>query len=306
MATVDTTCRIAAVVVTYNRASRLRECLNALLSQTRPLDEILVIDNASTDETAQMLANDFGARLTVVRLAENTGGAGGFHEGMRRAYGKGHDWMWLMDDDAAPREDCLAKLLDNAGRNTVLVPLQENGEGQLTVPTAHVASWLASHQGKPLTGRYVFSFVGPLIPRVIVELAGLPNPDFFTWYDDTEYSLRIRRKADARVRFVPTAVIRHAEHVTRRPITIGWYRKVRTLESRFKLYFVARNGLYATIIANQDLREASRYFIKQIVACALDLLCEPDRWLRVRTRLAGIRDGALGRLGKGTRNGDDQ
>ena len=47
--------KIAAVVVTYNRKDLLKECLDALLNQTRPLDSIILIDNASTDGTPEFL-----------------------------------------------------------------------------------------------------------------------------------------------------------------------------------------------------------------------------------------------------------
>lgn len=87
--------KVAAVVVTYNRKELLRECLNALLNQTRPLDEIIVIDNASTDGTQEMIAKEF-PYITYVLMSENIGGAGGFHEGMKLAYEKGYDWIWVF------------------------------------------------------------------------------------------------------------------------------------------------------------------------------------------------------------------
>src|SRR6266508_948798 len=52
---------VAAVVVTFNRAELLRCALTALAAQSRPVDEIVVVDNASSDGTAQMLAADFPA-----------------------------------------------------------------------------------------------------------------------------------------------------------------------------------------------------------------------------------------------------
>lgn len=47
--------KVCAVIVTYNRKELLRECLKAVLGQTRPPDHILVVDNASTDGTLEML-----------------------------------------------------------------------------------------------------------------------------------------------------------------------------------------------------------------------------------------------------------
>ena len=67
--------RVCAVVVTYNRKNLLREGLQNLLRQSRPLDAIVVIDNKSTDDTAQMLASEF-PQIPVVHLPENLGGSG--------------------------------------------------------------------------------------------------------------------------------------------------------------------------------------------------------------------------------------
>ncbi|MFX5615039.1 glycosyltransferase, partial [Acinetobacter baumannii] len=79
-----------------------RECLQSVLSQTRAPDHVLVVDNASTDGTGEMLKEEF-PEVEVLRLPENQGGAGGFHEGIKRAYEAGYDWIWLMDDDGLPK-----------------------------------------------------------------------------------------------------------------------------------------------------------------------------------------------------------
>ena len=130
---------VCAVVVTYNRKELLIECLDGLLRQTRPIDAIYIIDNASTDNTPEFLkekgfiqelppknltkswekefeiknlTDGQPIKLRYIRMHENTGGAGGFHEGVKRAYEKGYDWLWLMDDDAEPYENALQLLKD--------------------------------------------------------------------------------------------------------------------------------------------------------------------------------------------------
>ncbi|MFY9636747.1 MAG: glycosyltransferase, partial [Cellulosimicrobium cellulans] len=92
--------QVAAVVVTYNRVDKLGRVLDSILAQTRPVDRLIVIDNASTDSTPQLLSvYDDDPRVEIVRLDSNTGGAGGFSAGMERAYERGADWVWIMDDD---------------------------------------------------------------------------------------------------------------------------------------------------------------------------------------------------------------
>ena len=109
---------VCAVVVTYNRKELLLECMRGLLAQTRPLDAIYIIDNASTDGTPELLKEKGyinsafkEPNISYVRMPENTGGAGGFHEGIKRAYEDGCDWIWVMDDDVKAENDCLSQLM---------------------------------------------------------------------------------------------------------------------------------------------------------------------------------------------------
>jgi rhamnopyranosyl-N-acetylglucosaminyl-diphospho-decaprenol beta-1,3/1,4-galactofuranosyltransferase len=69
------TTNICAVVSTYNRKYVLRNCLNALLKQTLPLKEIIVVDRPSIDGTDELIRKEF-PKITYVRLKNDVGGAG--------------------------------------------------------------------------------------------------------------------------------------------------------------------------------------------------------------------------------------
>ena len=96
--------KVIAVVVTYNRQALLEQCIDALKKQTRKVDQILVINNGSTDKTETWLRSQTGIEFIT---QENIGGAGGFHTGIKTAFEKSFTWMWLMDDDGYPKEDAL-------------------------------------------------------------------------------------------------------------------------------------------------------------------------------------------------------
>lgn len=106
--------KVTAVVVTYNRVNLLQRVVKALESQTFGLYKILVVNNGSTDETKEWLDNQ--TNLTVIHQ-DNVGGSGGFYRGINEASKEEADWIWCMDDDVFPRENCLEKMLDVTRRH---------------------------------------------------------------------------------------------------------------------------------------------------------------------------------------------
>ena len=91
---------VAAVVVTFNRLEKLKNVLAALEAQTRLPEQLIIVNNASTDDTAVYLneyERDFPLKdktsITIVTLPENVGGAGGFSAGMRKGYELGADFV---------------------------------------------------------------------------------------------------------------------------------------------------------------------------------------------------------------------
>lgn len=203
---------VCAVVVTYNRKELLGECLDGLLAQTRPLDAIYLIDNASTDGTPEMLKEKgYLNKVSYFRMTENTGGSGGFHEGIKRAYEKGFDWLWVMDDDVAPSENSLETLLEYREKSGVLIPVEVLRDTRDLIDTTAVTYDLTNpfkkNPKRSVSETYHsldelpeilevcdFTFEGPLISREVVRDNGFPREDFFISGDDTEYALRIRAK----------------------------------------------------------------------------------------------------------------
>jgi len=243
--------RIAAVVVTYNRKELLKECLQALLTQTRPLDEIIVIDNASTDGTEQMIRSEF-PHVTYVRLPENIGGAGGFHEGMKLAYEKGYDWIWVMDDDVIPSCSALQVLLDALNRLSGKVGLlcshvtwTDGTPHIMNVP--QISSLIRNSEGytfpfnehieKGLIRISACSFVSVLVSRYAIEAVGLPIKEMFVYGDDLEFTQRVCLKFqgyyvfDSKV-LHKTKYNRGVDLATAEPERLYYY------------YFLLRNSIY--------------------------------------------------------------
>jgi GT2 family glycosyltransferase len=200
--------RVTAVVVTWNRSELLGETLAALGAQARPVDSVVVVDNASDDGTAQLLAEttSSGTGPDVVTLRINTGGAGGFAAGIERASAAhAPDWIWLMDDDTVPTESALEELLavvaaypgDRAP--TILasrVVWTDGRDHPMNTPRrkpmlARAESLLAEAAGAVAIRSA--SFVSILVNAADVRERGLPVADYFLWNDDFEYSTRLLR-----------------------------------------------------------------------------------------------------------------
>jgi GT2 family glycosyltransferase len=214
---------VAVVVVTHNRADLLARMLDGLAAQTYRPDTVIVVDNASGDHTQQVLIRD-DLPLRVIRSAENVGGAGGFRIGMAAAYDDGWDRIWLMDDDVVPAPDCLATLMAvDDGLADCLMCVREDLDGELVEKsatrfdlrnplsvkpkTASVQTTYGTRSSMPpLVEIQVVAFEGFLVRRRVVEAVGLPDPEFFIFYDDADFALRARQ-AGFRIWAVRDAVL---------------------------------------------------------------------------------------------------
>lgn len=195
---------VAAVVVTYNRRDLLSDCLTAIEAQTHRPDIIIVVDNASSDDTAAFLAErNWTLPHQVHRLAKNFGGALGFAVGMKSALAAGVDSIWLMDDDAMATPSALEYLIEDTkvatrgGRRPAftcsMVVWRDGSVARMNIPRAN-ALWneSAARIGRPVVDVDSASFVSVLLPAEHVRAVGLPHIGYFKWYDDTEYTLRLR------------------------------------------------------------------------------------------------------------------
>jgi rhamnopyranosyl-N-acetylglucosaminyl-diphospho-decaprenol beta-1,3/1,4-galactofuranosyltransferase len=212
---------VAVVVVTYNRADLLERMLAGLAGLERRPDAVFVVDNASTDHTADVLAAATVAGLEVIRPDENLGGAGGFHLGVRTAHGRGYDRIWLMDDDVLPAPDCLGVLM--AQDEDCLLAVGAARAGDLVEKAAVRFDLRNPFAIKPKTETVEtayrsrdqmpervevqnVAFEGFLVRRGVIDAIGLPDPSFFIFYDDVDYAVRARR-AGYRIWAVRDAVL---------------------------------------------------------------------------------------------------
>jgi len=304
---------VCALVVTYNRRALLDECLRAIEAQTVRPAKLIVVDNASTDGTPDLLAErGYLDRPDVhlLRLEENLGSSGGFARGFEAARESDAEWLWTMDDDAEPAPDCLERLLDSpparAPGTACVCPKVVYADGSLNdVMRADFRRRL-----RPLgPERYregqhpaidVTSFVGPLYRVSAVRAIDPPKAEFFVWGDDVEYSLRLRRLGE--IRLVPEAVMVHKpasqSHANRRSRFWNAVLPVRMYPTPLERFWQNLDGLrnYIWIKRHYEGQSAVSAAGTTLQFVAKHLLYDDRPFRRVPWILRYARDGRRGRF----------
>lgn len=194
---------IAAVIVTYNRKELLLKNILSCQEQKRLLDKIIIIDNHSTDGTRDYIFKEIDKsyydKIDYVFLDENVGGSGGFSFGVKYAYEKGYDFIWLMDDDGRPWDENTLQNLELYIKNNYLynTPVMINSLVQCDEENL---SFSESQDGKIIYHKnqikydelkgHCSLFNGTLISKELVKKIGIPRDDYFIKGDEKEYFAR--------------------------------------------------------------------------------------------------------------------
>lgn len=295
---------VCAVVVTYNREELLMECLEVLENQSRPLDAIYIVDNASNDETPLLLLErgylekippkklDYPWEKSFIkneiaihylRMDKNTGGSGGFHEGVKRAYQKGYDWFWLMDDDSEPYTDALELLSKYFDEEKISALANSKFDPEMNFLNYHIGflnfrkgypEVLPIHPKKLDVDPYVevdmSSFVGILVNKIAIDEIGFPKKEFFIYHDDVEYCIRLRKVG--RILMVWDSVIIHKDYNIKNRIRRPFFGKTylrHAFDSYWTEYFNKRNLTWLKL--RYKTNEVSIYF-NLIISFLTDVL----------------------------------
>lgn len=191
--------KVYAFIVTYNRFELLKKVVDCLRNQTYPIDQIVVINNSSTDGvTGPWLEKQ--KDLEVI-TQPNLGGAGGFHTGTKYCFEKGADWIWMMDDDVFPEPNCLEELLkykdvsqclniNRYYRDDVLFPFPAWSVAEIYKNSVYFNNSTDNLYVKCPNG---ICFEGVLLSKQLIIEVGLPDNDFFISGDDTTYGCVIAK-----------------------------------------------------------------------------------------------------------------
>jgi GT2 family glycosyltransferase len=309
---------LCAVVVTYNRLHQLQITLPALLAED--VEHIVIVNNASTDDTGAWLARQGSDRVRVLTLPNNTGGAGGFEAGMAYARDTLHpDWVVLMDDDARPQPGALVTFRSETQSLESEFPNLGVVVGAVFYPNGTLCEmnrpsrnpfWNLGLFAKtlvkgtrsgfhlkdadfaadaPALAIDVASFVGYFVHRRAWDRSGLPEGGLFIYGDDVLYSLRLRRAGFA-MAFAPAIRFTHdcgtmGDGFVYRPL--------------WKIYYHCRNGVSIARQAAGPLVFPLALAYYTVIWWRRGRHCEgAERCLYNRLMAMGLRDGIQRRRGR--------
>jgi len=293
---------LCAVVIAYNQRGHTLACLRALSGVTYPAWTILLVDNGSTDGTAEAVAQAF-PQVRVLRLGENQGYAGGANIGVARALANGADYTLLLNNDVRVPPDAPGALIAAAEADPHVAVVGSKiyyaDEPRRLQSAGGIVDWRTMHLqliglGEFDQGQYnrvqQVDFVSGCAMLIRAEAwctIGEFDPAYFLYYEEVDWCLRARR-AGWKVVYIPVVAIWHADQAST------------GTEPGLVMYYTTRNRL---LLAQ---RYADRWTRLAIYMDALrragqsmyNLLASHRRPQAVATLMA-VRDFARGRLGRG-------
>ncbi len=207
--------QVSCVILNWNGWRDTIACLRAVKNSVYPLAEIIVVDNGSTNESVAKIRTAHPDVL-VLETGRNLGFAGGNNVGIRRALEQGADYVWLLNNDTEPARDALFALVAKAESDAKIAAVSSISyyrDAPSRVEAwggARVNLWIGYGRNttQPQHDDWFHSLNGTsmLVATTALEDVGLLDDNFFLYWEDTDFCLRLRKKgwriaaaADSRV-----------------------------------------------------------------------------------------------------------
>lgn len=246
---------ITTVMVTFNRLELLKKAIKSYETQTLLPKTMIIVDNASSDGTKEYLAEWLSEKTSiekkVIQLSENIGGSGGFYTGLLAAQKTDAEWIWIADDDAFLSPNAFAKILefsfkypqlyseaaaicssvlvDERNKNSIIIGHRRRLSNKCGIPQMHMVE--KNEYQNDYFEIDLFTYVGTMIRMNALHTQGLPQKDFFIYYDDLEHSYRIRKYG--KMYCIPDSKVYHNAGGHEAPYGSTW-----------RSYYMSRNSMF--------------------------------------------------------------
>lgn len=296
---------VMAIVTSWNRREKLLSCVGSLLRSDHPNLEIVVVDNASADDSVSALRNT-SPTVVVLENESNLGFTGGVNRGLRFAADAGARYAFVLNDDAEVDPECIRLLVETA----------ETHDAAVVGPSVYFADrrdvfWSAGgrldgadgmatligcgevDRGQFGHGVHAVDFVGGcafLVRLDVVATVGLLDERFFAYYEEVEWSVRARRDRH-RILYEPRARAWHDVRLEEQA------------RSQRHCYYMTRNRLLYMKLTGAPWWARGRVVVgehlRTVIAWTLRSRWRDRRHQR-RFLMRGVVDYYLGRFGGAT------
>jgi GT2 family glycosyltransferase len=285
------------IVLNYNGASSIQKCVESILAQSYTPSEIILVDNDSSDGSADS-AQQLFPTVRVIRNSENLGFAEGNNVGIRKSQG---DLVLLANNDIVLEREAVSRLVRQASLDVGLVGgAIQYADGERI--------WSYGGLFDPFTGMHWHAFQGMsgktrlpqnlqvdyvpgallLARRSLLERVGLLDDYFFLYGDDVDLALKAQRLGYS-IRVTPEAVAYHLVS-----------RSVRKLEEKYRLlgYYLMNKNMFYLYFTQLPLPFAITSTLSQMVFLLFEMLLfqRPVSYLSAKIRALAHVTGDLGRI----------
>jgi GT2 family glycosyltransferase len=280
--------KIAVVIVTFNRCDELLKTICAIQNQGILENDIIVINNNSTDNTKNILDSNY-KNIQSIHLNENIASAGGFSKGMQTAFEKGYDWVWLFNDDSRPVEGSLKSILEHLNSDKIQIGLlkiankDENNKAVLLYWNG-VRKPVSVDVSNEIVQTDLITFDGCIISKETIEKIGYCDPLYFMGTYEFDYCLKAK-DAGIGVYTLPNGLIEDGK-LGGKNGTPPW-----------RQYYNTRNHLWLAL-NRKSFVIFKGWLIREMKYTLSIILSGDKKIMRLVFKLRAIRDAFLNKRGK--------
>lgn len=257
---------IAVIICNYNGGEDTVKCIDAVIKSKDIKCDIYVVDNASTDGSADRIGRQFGERVAIVQNAENLGGSGGFGRGLRMAVEEGYPYIMMLDNDAYVDTDTIKKLHryleENPDVGIVGAKIMMSDDPKRIMDYAKTIDFETFMDGSKWCGKLdseeakeprecdFAAATAAMVRREVLLKCGGMDEAHFIYYDDIELGYRIK-KSGYKVVSLGNAKAWHKSGMTRKT------------SNTFARYYLTRNRyrFFAKYMPEEDMERFTEYIL---------------------------------------------
>jgi GT2 family glycosyltransferase len=224
--------KVYLILVTYNGSSWIQKCLKSIENSDYKLS-VIVVDNASTDNTCQIIQSKFD-KFRLIKLEQNLGFGQANNLGIKMAYNEGADYIFLLNQDAYIEKHTISSLIlahENNSNFDLISPIHLNGSGESldilfssfvepkVCPEFYSDCFMQKLQDKIYEAQFVNAAAWLLTRKCVATVGGF-SPVFYHYGEDNNYCDRVHFHK-LKMGIYPFSTIRHDKEYKTNPFVLS-------------------------------------------------------------------------------------